>query len=334
MVLNNPVLNKPTGPLDVIVLMPLRDDWASVAELIRRLDEAISSLPCTFSVLLIDDGSVQPCNPADFQSNYVSLRTIQTLRLRRNLGHQRAIAIGLTYIKQTLGCDAILVMDADGEDTPSGALELVRSFSANGGTKAIFAERSRRVESFVFRTFYWLYRSLHRVLTGIRVRVGNFSILPSSYLSTIVTLSELWNHYAAAVFRSGLQFTTIPIPRGHRIAGKSKMNFVALVTHGLSAISVFGDIVGVRLLIGSLVGSLLASVGILVVISIRLFTSRAIPGWASYATGMLAIILVQLITIAASFTFFILSSRANLGFMPERDYKFFVEEVVDIFRHE
>jgi membrane-bound metal-dependent hydrolase YbcI (DUF457 family) len=126
----------------------------------------------------------------------------------------------------------------------------------------------------------------------------------------------------------------IPIPRGYRIAGKSRMNFVALVTHGLSAISVFGDVVGVRILIESLVGSCLAFVGILVVIMIRLFTNQAIPGWATYATGILAIILVQFITIASSFTFFILSARTNLGFVPMRDYTLFVGEVANIYQHE
>jgi hypothetical protein len=69
-------------------------------------------------------------------------------------------------------------MDADGEDTPAGAIELVRSFCDEGGKNAIFAERSRRVESIVFRTFYRIYKSLHRVLTGLSVRVGNFNILP------------------------------------------------------------------------------------------------------------------------------------------------------------
>ena len=225
-------------------------------------------------------------------------------------------------------------MDADGEDTPDGALQLIRSFSDHGRAQAIFAERSRRVESILFRTFYRIYKALHRVLTGISVRVGNFSILPRAHLSTIVTVPELWNHYAASVFRSGLPLKLISIPRGYRIAGKSRMNFVALVTHGLSAISVFGDIVGVRLLIGSLVGSLLAMVGILIVIMIRLFTNQAIPGWATYATGILAIILVQFITIATSFTFMILSTRTNLGFVPVRDYGLFIAEVVEIYRHE
>lgn len=322
------------SPMRVVVLMPLRDDWISAAELIRQLDTVISSYACALEVLIVDDGSLQDCSSADFQSKFTAVKTIRKLRLRRNLGHQRAIAIGLAHIEHTIPCDAVLVMDADGEDTPSGALELIRAFSDTGGVNAIFAERSRRMESVAFRFFYRLYKVLHRIMTGISVRVGNFSILPVAYLGTMVTMSELWNHYAASVFRSRLPFTMIPIPRGSRIAGTSSMNFVGLVTHGLSAISVFGDVVGVRLLVGSLLGSLLSAVGIIVVVTIRLLTNKAIPGWATYATGMLAIIFVQFITIATSFTFFILSSRTNLGFVPVRDYALFVREVSDIYQHD
>jgi polyisoprenyl-phosphate glycosyltransferase len=321
-------------PLRLMVLMPVRDDWPSAAELILRLDKAISSDSCTMEILLVDDSSVQRCGREDFQISFSVVRAIRTLRLRRNLGHQRSIAIGLAHIHETASCDAVVVMDADGEDTPDGVAQLVRSYSDAHGAAAIFAERSRRSESVVFRVFYHLYKLLHRCLTGIRVRVGNFSILPFPYLNTLVVMSELWNHYAAAVFQSKLPFTMIPIPRGSRIAGNSSMNFVALVSHGLSAISVFGDIVGVRLLIGSLAGAALAGLGMVLVAIIRFFTDWAIPGWATYATGTLLVILIQLITIATSFTFFILSNRTNLGFVPLRDYSLFVEEAVDIYTRE
>jgi hypothetical protein len=320
--------------LRLIVLMPLRDDWSSAAELIRRLDKAISSETCTMEVLLVDDGSVQRCDRNDFQGSFSVVRAIRTLRLRRNLGHQRAIAIGLVHIQQSTSSDAVVVMDADGEDTPEGVAQLLRAYSANRGATAVFAERSRRSESLVFRLCYYFYKFVHLCLTGIRVRVGNFSILPSSYLNTLVVMSELWNHYAAAVFRSKLPLTMIPIPRGTRIAGTSGMNFVTLVSHGLSAISVFGDIVGVRLLIGALAGSFLAGLGMVLVAMIRFYTDRAIPGWATYATGSLAIMAIQLITIATSFTFFVLSNRTNLGFVPLRDYSLFVEEAADIYCHE
>ena len=144
-------------------------------------------------------------------------------------------------------------------------------------------------------------------------------------------MNELWNHYAAAIFRSKLPFTMIPIPRGTRIAGTCRMNFVALVSHGLSAISVFGDVVGVRLLIASLAASLLAAVGIVLVVMIKFLTDWAIPGWATYATGTLVMIMIQLISIATSFTFFVLSNRTNLGFVPLRDYSLFVEEAVELY---
>ncbi len=318
----------------LLLLMPVRDDWRSAAELIRRLDKAVLPEACSMEVILVDDGSVARCDRNDFQADFSSVRAIRILRLRRNLGHQRAIAIGLAHVQQTSSCDAVVVMDADGEDTAEGVAQLLRAYSDTHGAKAVFAERSRRSESLLFQVFYHLYRGLHRMLTGISVRVGNFSILPPRYLDTLVVVSELWNHYAAAVFRSNLPFTTIPIPRGTRIAGSSRMNFVSLVSHGLSAVSVFGDIVGVRLLIVSLAGSFLACLGIVLVGTIRVFTSLAIPGWATYATGALAIIAIQLITIAASFTFFILFNRTNLGFVPLRDYSLFVEEVVDIYTHE
>jgi glycosyltransferase involved in cell wall biosynthesis len=318
-------------PLRVTLIIPLRDDWLCAEKLIRRIDTATQSSTYAISIILIDDGSLQKCDAGKFSGPFSAVRAIRVLRLRRNLGHQRAIAIGLAYTRQTNLCDAVAVMDADGEDTPEGLVRLLQAFSQNGGATAIFAERSKRSESILFRFFYQTYRALHWSLTGVSVRVGNFSILPARYLNTIVVLSELWNHYAAAVFRSKLPSTMIPIARGQRISGKSTMNFVALVSHGLSAISVFGDIVGVRLMIAALAGSFMAGVGIVIVIAIRLFTTLAVPGWATYVVATLVVIMIQLISTATSFTFFTLSSRTNLGFIPLRDYSLFVEDTQDVY---
>ena len=109
------------------------------------------------------------------------------------------------------------------------------------------------------------------------------------------------------------------------------MNFVSLVAHGLSAMSVFGDVVGVRILLVSLTGLILIVLAIAAVVAIGLFSDRSIPRWAAYACGTLGILFMQLLTVAISFTFFILSSRMNLGFLPVRDYSFFVAETVDIY---
>jgi hypothetical protein len=311
--------------------MPLWNDWASAAVLVRNVDDAVRSLDCSIEIVIVDDGSVVACDPRAFSGPFSSITAIRAVRLRRNLGHQRAIAIGLADLAATASYDAVLVMDADGEDTPAGVATLVETFRSRGGETAVFAERVRRSESLSFRVFYHLYRWLHYLLTGVAVRVGNFSILPFDYLRTLVVVSELWNHYAAAVHRSGLPFVLVPIPRGHRIAGRSTMNFVSLVTHGLSAISVFGDIVGVRLLIAAVAGAVIAGVCAIVVVAIRLFTPYAIPGWATYATGTLIVIIIQLITVATGFTLFVLFNRLHVGFVPLRDSQLFIADTLAIY---
>jgi hypothetical protein len=109
------------------------------------------------------------------------------------------------------------------------------------------------------------------------------------------------------------------------------MNFVSLVTHGMSAISVFSEVAGVRLLIASMAGSLMAVLGVLVVVSIRLFTDRAVPGWATYTIGTLIVILIQFVAIATSFIFTMLSNRATLSFVPLRDCEIYVMESLEVY---
>jgi polyisoprenyl-phosphate glycosyltransferase len=311
--------------------MPVRDDWRSVSQLIVQLEETLSKANCVPDVLLVDDHSLNRAETTTFPDSCRTIQAIRVLRLRRNLGHQRSIAIGLVALLSTKGYDAVIVMDADGEDSPAGVISLLDAFRHTNGKKAIFAQRQRRSEGVLFRCCYQVYRQLHLLLTGIEVRVGNFSILPVSYLGTLVVQSELWNHYAATIFRSRLPFDQIAIDRGRRLAGESTMNFVGLVIHGLSAISVFGDVVGVRVLIGALMGAFLGSLAIAAVAAVRLFTDLAVPGWATYMIGLITIIIIQLVSIASSFTFFILSSRVNPGFIPMRDADIFVEEMVTIY---
>jgi hypothetical protein len=218
-------------------------------------------------------------------------------------------------------------MDGDGEDTPEGVLKLIQRLDEIGSRAVVFGARRRRTESLGFRAFYWLFRQAHRVLTGRTVRVGNFSVVPGPILNKLVAVSELWNHYAAAVFKARIPTDLIPIDRGHRIAGQSRMNFVSLLVHGLSAVSVFGDVLGLRLLVATSLIAFIAIVGIAAVLAVRIFTDFAIPGWATSAAGVLTIILLQAFLMLTVFVFITLQGRSSLGFLPVRDYSYFVDRV-------
>lgn len=321
-------------PSSILILVPIYNDWDSADLLLRDLDTVCRHAGLSPEVLFVDDGSTVPIPSSLSSASLAAIRRIDILQLRRNLGHQRAIAVGLAFVHSSRPCDVVVVMDGDGEDKPSDIPRLLDRLYGEQQATVVFAERTRRSESLVFRIFYRFYRILHKLLTGVAVRVGNFSALPYAVLDTLVVVSELWNHYAAAVFKARLPYTTVPTERGSRFSGRSRMDFASLVVHGLSALSVYGDVLGVRLLVVATALVLFLALGILLAIVIRLATPLAIPGWATYTTGILLLMLLQIMIIAVLFVFTILSARASLTFLPIRDHHFFVKRLLSLFPHE
>ena len=316
---------------EVVILIPVFNDWDALRPLLADLDATLARPGRPLRVLIVDDGSTDPPGAGFPAREFSAIRLVEALRLRRNLGHQRAIAVGLAYLDGNVPCRAVLLMDGDGEDTPAEAARLLDAFEAQGGRMIIFAERTLRSESLVFRACYALYRVVHLVLTGYAVRVGNFSAIPGARLESLAVVSETWNHYPAAVFRSAQPYGSIPTARGRRLAGESKMDFVRLVTHGLSALSVYGDIIGVRLLLATigLIGLILA--GLVATVVIRLATPLAIPGWAPAAIGLLLVFLSQAVMFSVAFCFMILGGRQGASFLPRRDYHHFVGAVETLY---
>ena len=138
-------------------------------------------------------------------------------------------------------------------------------------------------------------------------------------------VSDLWNHYAAAVFKAQLPMTTIPTQRARRLMGRPTMNFTALVMHGLSAMSVLGDRIGVRMLIaaGALFGFSLIAVVVLIG-SGAVGASEVSPGL--FAAALLVMLFAaQLILGVTLFAFGVLGRRDTTSFLPLRDYHYFVD---------
>jgi hypothetical protein len=103
------------------------------------------------------------------------------------------------------------------------------------------------------------------------------------------------------------------------------MDFVSLVGHGLSAMSVFSDKIAVRMvaLTGFLVGVVVLAIA--AIIGMRLFTDVALPSWTTFAIALIAVLLSQAALLAVVFSFMIQSDRARSSFIPAREYEPFVE---------
>ena len=303
-----------------VVLMPVYNDWPLIPILLARLDAALVGAGLSAEVVLADDGSTTPPERDLLDgAGFRAIASVNVVHLGRNAGHQRALAIGLAYIHASRPGRNVVIMDADGEDAAEDVPRLVAALGA-GEAAIVFAGRSARSEGPLFRVFYEIYRLMHRLLTGRRIWFGNFSIVPARLLPRLVLLSELWNHYPSAVVKARIPFTSIPLPRAPRLGGRSHMGLTGLILHGLGAISVHGDVIGVRALLATLVAIVVCLAGIATVVVIRAVTDLAIPGWASAVVGLLVAILLQAVLLSLVFIFVTLNSRDYAAVIPRRDY--------------
>jgi glycosyltransferase involved in cell wall biosynthesis len=313
----------------IAILSCLYDDWQSAAELFQTLGTELGRRQWPVQLVLVDDGSLEP-RPADFLKEVSGFSKVEIVTLKRNLGSQHAIAVGLSYIFENNTADGVVIMDSDGEDRPTDLIPLVESFASQQTPRVVFASRAKRSESGLFRVCYQFYRTIHFLLTGYRIRFGNFSVVPRALLGRLVVDPNLWLHFAATVVSSRIPYTAIPTERGVRLHGESRLNLIGLVIHGIASISCYNEIVGVRLIFCSLGLSAILTLLILAVIIIRFATPWAIIGWATDAVGVLLILLVQVSIIILAFAALAITNRKAQFFFPIQQYKILIRDVTPL----
>ncbi|WP_375443966.1 glycosyltransferase [uncultured Fibrella sp.] len=309
------------------IVIPLFNDWEALTLLLQTVRQTVApNLYARFAFLIVDD-----CSATDLPRRPELVgQSLSILRLYRNVGHQKAIALGLAYLADQPEQYHTVVMDGDGEDLPIDIGKLLETAEQQPG-KIVFAHRSKRHEGLLFRVFYTIYKNIFRLLTGKVITFGNFSLIPPQLLRKLAHVSEIWNNYPGGVIRSRLPYTAIPIERGSRLAGQSKMNFVSLVLHGLSAVSVLMDTTAVRIALFCVLTAGASFVGIAVVAYMRLFTQLVVPSWASYLVFSFFIVILQAFLISLLLIFIVLSYRTQQHFLPAKQYRDFIERVDAIY---
>ncbi len=165
------------------IVTPVFEDGASFARLCRDLSRL--DLGARLEIVAVDDGSsVDPPAAASIAEAGLAGRI---LRLKRNVGHQTAICAGLHRVAAEPRFSGAVVMDCDGEDRPEDIRCLLE---AAGGCNAVVALRRRRTERFSFRFCYGLYRLFFGLLTGRRIRFGNFCAIDRRGLERLAAMHE------------------------------------------------------------------------------------------------------------------------------------------------
>ena len=303
------------------VITPVFNDSACLQPFL--CDLAAGTTDALLDVLIVNDGSTEAIGLA---ANDIPERvhSVRILHLNCNLGHQRAIGVGLVEVLRQDTYDGIVVIDADGEDQPQDISSLLDIYGSNPKS-VVVAQRRKRKEAAGFRLFYGLYKWLFRILTGQRLDFGNFSLMSPSSARRMTFMAELWNHFPATVMRSRLPVTRVPLNRHDRYSGQSRMNFTALVNHGLAAIAAFIDTAFARLLVFATAVTVVLGGFALGGVASRLTMDVPIPGWAALGASVGMIGVIQVVAALVVLSFLTLSARSTPSPPPAR----FALEYVD-----
>lgn len=275
-----------SSELSTVIVTPVYEDVEASSRLFKELAKEFGG---DIYVIAVDDGSVrQPINIVSISQAGLPGALI---KLKRNVGHQRAIAIGINYAAEHFPNSNVVVMDSDGEDMPHTIKSLLHLLE-NPEVDVVVAQRKSRVESLRFQIFYFVYKWLFKTLSGQKISFGNFMALKPAAVRRLAFMQELWTHVAGCVLISKLRIATCSLDRGARYAGKSKMNFVNLALHGFKGLMIFAEDVLVRVGIACSMIAALAVIGSFIALVLKVL-GFATPGWFSVVVGILLLVFLQ-----------------------------------------
>jgi glycosyltransferase involved in cell wall biosynthesis len=277
---------------ELSVVIPLLNEEALLAELVRQVKSHCETFTEDFEIILIDDGSIDDTWML-IEKEGLNDPRIQGIQFSRNFGHHYAITAGLDF---SVG-EWVVVMDGDLQDKPEMIPKLYRK--ALEGYDVVFVSRRNRPEKFYYKLaqklFYWALK----FLSGINFdsSEANFSIINRVVVNAFKQFPENARFYGSTIKWLGFKRTSIPADHGKRFAGTTSYTIrrrfnlafdiiIAFSNRPLKAAIIFG--------LAMSVFSVLLTFWILYIGIIQGFT---VSGWASlistiiFSTGVLLIVL-------------------------------------------
>ncbi len=220
-----------TGPVDVSVLVPAKDEADNLPEFLRLCAEAMGPAGFTFEVVVVDDGSRdRTALVLEAERTRHSFLTIVTHN------RQRGIADALRSAGDVARGDVFVFYPADLQYLPEDIPALVAPILAGRADIVTGTKQGKYEKAFVSG----IYNTLCRWLFGVRVTDLNSVKAYRREVMANVPLRPDWHRFMVVVAAAeGARLTSLPVPLYPRKAGVSKFNWKRIPIGVLDLLSVW-----------------------------------------------------------------------------------------------
>jgi glycosyltransferase involved in cell wall biosynthesis len=260
----------------ISVVIPSYNEVGNIDLLATRLITVLKTLPYTYEVIFVDDGSsdgtiekLKSIGELDDNLYY--------LELSRNFGHQNALKAGYDYADG----DCIISMDGDMQHPPEMIPQFIEKWEE--GYDVVYTCREYQDEATIFKTkssdlFYKMINSLSD--TKLEKGTADFRLIDRRVANVLSTLNENGLFMRGLVKWLGFKQYAIYYTAEARFSGKSKYTVKKMVKFAVQGITAFS----VRpLYIATGVGLFFSVLAVLYIpyILISYFTGHVVSGWSS-----------------------------------------------------
>lgn len=277
----------------VTLLVPCYNEEEVLPHFITCAQKVMSSIDYEWSILLIDDGSIDHTLSIMDRTHNID-KHIDYIELSRNFGKEAAMMAGLDYAKG----DAVIIMDADLQHPLEVIPRMLNEWEK--GYDDVYARRITRGKETVLRKFFTkLYYTILKASTNVNVypNVGDFRLLDRCCVNALITLREN-NRYTKGLYSYiGFKKQYVDFEQKERIVGNSKWSLRMLYTLAINGILSFSNRpLQISSICGSFV-SLSAFIYMLYVLLKAIIYGDPVQGYPSLMVVILFLGGIQLIAI-------------------------------------
>lgn len=258
-------MNPPNAP-QLSIVTPMYNEEANVRTFCRRLYDALATLPETWEVVCVNDGSTDAT--LRLLLDEIERRpNMRVVNLARNFGQHAAVMAGFA----TSQGEWVITLDADLQNSPEEIPKLVEAFRQ--GHDLIGTIRVGRQDPFFRKWASHLTNQLIRKISGISL--ADFGCMLRGYSREVVSGILANPEYRTFIPALGALFAKdpveIPVHHEERAAGQSKYSILKLFSLQLDLVTGF-SLWPLRALF--FVGTTIATAGLLMgalIIALRLY---------------------------------------------------------------
>jgi len=280
------------------LVIPCYNEAEVLPETARRLEALLADLvglgkiAPDSNVWLIDDGS-QDETWSIIESLVAKSRMFIGARLAANRGHQYALLAGLSIADG----DAVISLDADLQDDLNVIEQMIDAHRQ--GYEIVYGVRNKRDKDTWFKR--WTaerYYALLRLLGAPIIRNhADYRLMGRAALEALGEYREVNLFLRGVIPQLGFRSTNVYYERLERFAGESKYPLRKMMALAIDGVTSFSS-VPLRMIAALGAAIFVVSISVAVwVVSVRLFTARAVPGWASITLPIYSLGGVQLLSL-------------------------------------